>query len=718
MLKQTMRLVLLPAAAAVLLACGGGGGGGTSSPVTLTGVAAYGAPYPVGSKLTVIDGSGKVIIDGQEITSSDGSYSLVIPATAVAPFIISVTADELPSLVSLVPQKADGIANVTPITNLIASHLANSGNPADLAAEISAGNQITTDKVALKTAEVKAVLAPLLSAAEVTADPLTGAFKADGTGMDRVLDALKLDVIPVSGASNIVIGLKTALEEDELPIELAYSRGAGTSGDAPSLASQISTANLSARLAPTGISVKIDDWVKRMMACQAENIDVRVNLKNTNNATASNIISSVCKDLFINSNPSDYFSNGYRVTGKDHFSGIFWDSGTDLKLSNAQLEYVIKNTNTTDVTKPMNGDVVFSYRWRTTDDKTDVSVVQGRLVNGRLQITGNLSPWDVGVNPRIEKRQFTQSSMSANSYVNTGYSIYANANKHGNNANNQGPVVAYIKVKTPSGKTLHLKQKTGYDYYVLVASPTDTNGVTSVLRLASANLDSANTRSARELDTNLFWGKNPDTGVGDWTDEQLKAIPNQGNWTYEFYDNETNLNLQGRAVRRTIARAPTIEEIKAVNWPKLTDAALSKIAASTTTTSGSVKISTVSQISLAGQNGEDYWSVDSNTTWLPTGARISGAYYPNPGGSCSATDPAKTNWTLVSGTLECVKKSTTDDVRFRSNLRKITIPCSSQGVGHCEGTSFKANNFYSFSTLWGFDSRRVENALSFDTRKQ
>lgn len=712
MLKQAIKLILLPVAAAVVVACGGGGGGSSaSSPVTLTGVAAYGAPYPLGSKLTVTDGSGKVIIDGQEITSTDGSYSLVIPATAVAPFIISVTADELPSLVSLVPQKADGIANVTPITNLIASHLANSGNPADLAAEISSGNQMTADKVAAKTAEVKAVLAPLLSAAAVTSDPLTGAFKADGTGMDRVLDALKLDVIPVSGAANIVIGLKTALEEDELPIELAYSRGAGTSGDAPSLASQISTANLSARLAPTGVSVKIDDWVKKMMACHTENIDTRVNSKNNNNAAASNITSAVCKDLFINSNPADYFSHGYRVTGKDHFSGIFWDSGTDLKLSNAQLEYVIKNTNTTDVTKPMNGDVVFSYRWRTTDDKTDVSVVQGRLINGKLQVTGNLSPWDVGVNPRIEKRQFTQSSMSANTYVNTGYSIYANADKHGS-------TVTYIKVTTPRGKILHLKKKAGYDYYVLAATPTDTSGVTSVLRLASSNLDSTNTRSARDLDANLFWGKNPDTGIGDWTDTQLKAIPNQGNWTYEFYDNENSLTLQGRAVRRTISRAPAIDEIKAVNWPKLTDAAINKIASTTTSTTGSVKISTVSKISFAGQNGEDYWSVDSSTTWLPTGARISGAYYPNPGGACSATDSAKTNWTLVSGTLECVKKSTTDDVRFRSNLRKITIPCSSQGVGHCDGTSFKANNFYSFSTLWGFDSRRVENAISFDTRKQ
>jgi hypothetical protein len=724
MLKQAMKLILLPVAAAVVVACGGGGGGGSaSSPVTLTGVAAYGAPYPQGSKLTVIDGSGKVIIDGQEITSIDGSYSLAIPATAVAPFIISVTADELPSLVSLVPQKADGIANVTPITNLIASHLSNSGNPADLAAEISSGNQMTAVKVASKTAEVKAVLAPLLSSADVTADPLTGAFKADGTGMDRVLDALKLDVIPVAGASNIVIGLKTALQEDELPIELAYSRGAGTSGDAPSLASLISAADLSTRLAPSGISVKIDDWSKRMMACHAENINTRVNLKNTNNATASNIISSICKDLFINSDPAAYFSHGYGITGRDHFSGIFWDAGTDLKSSNVQLEYIVKSSNTTDVTKPMNGDVVFSYRWRTTDDKTDVSVAQGRVVNGKLQVTGNLSQWDVGVNPRVEKKVFTQTNMVDRTYLNTGYSIYANANKHGVGTN---PVL-YIKVTTPNNKTLHLKQRDGYDYYVLVANPSaaNTTGLTSVLRMSSAYLNPSIAGSPRDMDNHLFWGKNPDSQVGDWTDAQLAAIPNQGNWKFEMYSN-VNGTLLGTAVRRTISRAPTIAETKLVNWPQITNAGLDKIATSTaSSSSGSNLIRSESNISLAGLQGEDFWSVASDTTWLPTGARLSGAYFP--GGFCSSADISQNNWTNVNGTLKCDRKNTTDNIRFRSNVRKITVPCSQQGVSddHCSAVippnnaprKFKANNAYSFSNLWGFDSRRVENSLSIDTRK-
>ena len=62
----------------------------------------------------------------------------------------------------------------------------------------------------------------------------------------------------------------------------------------------------------------------------------------------------------------------------------------------------------------------------------------------------------------------------------------------------------------------------------------------------------------------------------------------------------------------------------------------------------------------------------------------------------------------------------TDDVRFRSNVRSVTIPCSPQGASdlHCAGGSkFKANTAYYFSQLWGYGARRVETALGIDTRK-
>lgn len=711
MLKQTMKLILLPvAAAAVLVACGGGSGSASNSNVTLTGVAAYGAPYPLGSKITVKDASGTVVISEQEITTTDGSYTLTIPATAVAPFVVSVTGEELPSLVSLVPQRVNGIANLTPITNLIAAHISSSGNPANLASELAGGRQVALSDVVSKTTEVKNILSPLLSAVGVTADPLTGPLVANGTGMDRVLDALKLDVIPAPNSTNVLIGLKTSLSDTDTPIEISYQRSEGSSAQPPLLANVTNSSDLASRLAPSGVSVKINDFVTRLTNCHSENIDTRVNLKNSNAANASNITSSTCRGLFLNSTPSSYLSNGYQITGQQHFSGIFWDAGTNMQISNPQLEYIVRSNNTTDPARPMNGDVVFSYRWRTADNKTDVSVAQGRIStsDGKLYLTGNLSDWDVWVNPRIEKRIFTQSSMSSRSYVNTGYSIYANSNKHGSN-------VDYIKVTTPNQKILHLKKRTGYDYYVLVANQNAAvnTGLTSVIRLSGAYLNTAQTGSPRTLDTHLFWGVNPDSGVGDWTDAQLSAIPNQGNWKFEMYASVGG-TLLGTTVRRTIARAPTIEEIRAVNWPQITQGGLDKIAATTNTSAGSFLIRETSSVNLADSNGRDFWSVNNNSSWLPTGARVSGAYFPN--GFCSSTDQSQTNW--LNGV--CVKENTTDDVRFRSILRHVTVPCTNQGAGdqHCAaGNNFKANNAYSFSTLWGFDSRRVENSLSLDTRK-
>lgn len=716
MLKSAIRWSIFSVSIALLIACGGSGDSSASSDITLTGVAAYGAPYPAGSKITVKDASGKLIIDGQLITSLDGSYTLNIPATAEAPFVISVSSPDLPTIVSFLPQKSNGVANLTPITNLIAAHLSNTGNPANLVDELVGGRKISTGDVAAKTIEVKNLLAPLFQAAGVTKDPLTDAFVADGSGMDRALDALKIDVIPAANSTTILIGLKTLLSNSENPLEISYARTASNLAQASGLSSVITASELGNQLAPSGVSLKIKDWVDRMVACHAENINARVNLSNDNSASASNITSATCKALFLNSNPSAYIDNGFGVSAQEQFSGIFLDSGTDLQISNAQLEYLVKSDNTSDSTNPMNGDVVFSYRWQTKDDKNDVSVVQARIVNDKLYLTGNLSPWDVGVHPRTEKRIFTQAVMANRSYINTGYSLNANALKH-------GATVTYIKVTTPNGKILHLKRRIGFDTYVLVPSQNaaETTGLTGVVRLAAAYLDPTRTESPSVMDAHLFWGTNPDTGVGDWTDNQLSEIPNQGNWKFDMYD-VAGGQLIDTTVRRTIARAATLQEVRAINWPQITTAGLAKIAATTPSIFGSLLINSPSSIILAGLQGEDFWSADSNTTWFPTGAHVGGGYYPN--GFCSTTDTLhKWNWTdLNQDNVKdaCVMESTTDIVQFKSSTRKITAICTNKGSTdkHClDSSTFKANFASSFTRLWGFDSRRVENSLGLDSRK-
>ena len=83
MLKQTMKLVLLPAAAAVLVACGGGGGGVPGSVATsIMGTAATGAPI-ANAKVYIVDSLGRTPAGQDEsagtalvTTDANGQYAL------------------------------------------------------------------------------------------------------------------------------------------------------------------------------------------------------------------------------------------------------------------------------------------------------------------------------------------------------------------------------------------------------------------------------------------------------------------------------------------------------------------------------------------------------------------------------------------------------------------------------------------------------------------
>ena len=74
-----------------------------------------------------------------------------------------------------------------------------------------------------KVAEVVTILKPLLQAVGDTANPLTGDFKADGTGHDKVLDAVQVDIHTTATAANIEITVKSATDT---PIAACLTRRA------------------------------------------------------------------------------------------------------------------------------------------------------------------------------------------------------------------------------------------------------------------------------------------------------------------------------------------------------------------------------------------------------------------------------------------------------------------------------------------------------------
>jgi hypothetical protein len=133
MLKQAMRLVLLPAAAAVLVACGGGGGGSGGSPNSgISGVAATGAPIanaPVFIKdSTGAEPAGQNLATGVSLVTTDDNGAYAIPSSLLAglrgPFIVRVagtkvldSGDDATAVLHAVVPSASGVsANLTPLT--------------------------------------------------------------------------------------------------------------------------------------------------------------------------------------------------------------------------------------------------------------------------------------------------------------------------------------------------------------------------------------------------------------------------------------------------------------------------------------------------------------------------------------------------------------------------------------------------------------------------
>lgn len=130
---------------AALVACGGRGGGSTTistpapAPVILSGVTATGAAF-ADAVVTVIDSTGAAVGTSSPV-GADGIFSVTLSTGAKPPFALvasRTTADgQVQSLVSVLESTSATVANITPITNLIASRLSPSGDPLKLSTELA-----------------------------------------------------------------------------------------------------------------------------------------------------------------------------------------------------------------------------------------------------------------------------------------------------------------------------------------------------------------------------------------------------------------------------------------------------------------------------------------------------------------------------------------------------------------------------------------------------
>ena len=231
----------------LLAACGGGGGGGGSSVSgpSISGVAASGSPItPAMNGVVTLKDSSSTPKTVSTATDANGNYSFTATQLAglTAPFMLEISYQvggvnyylhSAATAADLSSGKAT--INITPLTDLVIATVAheiaqNVFNQGNFAATL------TSSALQAGATALAAQLQPVLQAAGVSAsvDLLHQSFQANGSGLDGVLDSLKVTVDPTTQQATIVDRLNQQSIVDDITQAAASNTSVlSTSGSVP-----------------------------------------------------------------------------------------------------------------------------------------------------------------------------------------------------------------------------------------------------------------------------------------------------------------------------------------------------------------------------------------------------------------------------------------------------------------------------------------------------
>jgi hypothetical protein len=548
-------------------------------------------------------------------------------------------------------------ANITPVTNLIASRLSVSGDPTLLAGELKAGTA-SFDAAKLKTAvdEIVKLIQPLMTAVGDSTDPLNGNIQAAvtaGTGADKLLDSLSITMTP-SGTNtvNIEVAVKQVQKDESAqPTAIAFTGGAGatTAGQLPAVDATTLVPP------PKGNGVLIADLLKRMTTCVALPQTTRVN-----GTGAANIVAPECLDVFWSKDPTTYLSNGARVSSTGAFSGLF-GTGSGAVFDRGTYEFTRGN-----------GDLVIGYRQSdpvSGNFAYNTWAVRLDTADNKLRVIGNQYKYNGGVNAYQQLRNFI--NQPAADYYSSGYNLNVNATADVAN-------VVKIVVTSPTGKTLLLKPSAGSAYFPLVKlDPTtsaETITGTNFVRLARQYLDTTNTGDPALADTSNFFS------TDRWATADILALSAQAKWKFEYY-------LAGQTTPdatqyyTTRARAMTIAELNAQPLANMVDTFYASVKAEQTVASGATFVA--ANPADPAQLKFD-WVVPAGAL-EPTSIQVYGNYVSAPS----------------------TRSAFNDKTGVKSSDRTGTISCSSGGSKdtHCDSAGkYVATDRFNGMHLWAQDS--------------
>ncbi len=548
-----------------LVACGGGSSGSSaasSSTASVTGVAASGAPIIDGIVTLTCSGAGEAA-KTVATNASTGAFTFTLD-NCTAPYVLSVVGtigNSQGTLVSVLAAAPDAgvtaTANITPITNAIASQLASTGDPLDLIANISTEKTgLTAALISGRRDALAALLVDTLVAAGLPAtfDILGGTFSADRTGMDKLLDNIKVQVTPA--------GVKLTNIAGNQSDDMGNMAGAAPSADLSAgsftftgntTVAQATAAKLSAVLDDTTIGDTMRDQIN---ACFAQP-------KATRGSFAANNLSAACRAMPV---ATDYLNDGKNRASE--FDGVLTDSLYDGAI--VRMPEIIRFYSSTAAdtralirfTMVRTDGVVESFDIvgeRSTANTAGVAVLRGNQRLFKVFVTGY-------VHKRVQIAN-KGTVAKAGTFYGTGIQVYVGMREGGAGGtagtSNTGRAVGFVKVTGPGLPSAGLFLRptlAGCDsYYSIAVSATSTpTRCVSLYKLASR---AATTTDTDNFAANFGDATRPDFAAAMANDTAILAIQAYASYKFELFNTSSALvatyyeRLRSRpATMGTIAR--------------------------------------------------------------------------------------------------------------------------------------------------------------------
>ncbi|EKZ95679.1 hypothetical protein D769_28937 [Cupriavidus sp. HMR-1] len=327
--------IALCIAVLALSACGGGGDsstGGTTTTTTppgttaptkqvVSGVAATGAAMQ-GATVTLTDASGKSTSCPADATT--GSFQCDVTGLT-APFVLAATgnvADSQATLISLSATAGTQTINITPLTNAIAATIIGD-NPTKLLDDTSLlQSKVTASSISTTVKAYSDALAALLAATGNTGvDLISGPLTAGAPGLDRLLDQVKVNVLPNGGVQLTSV----AGASSDTPTMLQLAPGvAPTAADTASLPSVATIGGQPVSSLPSASDLA--GLQAAFNQCFAASTTASARLSGSVAACEQIIVDDVAPGALMAGVPSSYLSNGANAE-QDLGSSIVGDDG-------------------------------------------------------------------------------------------------------------------------------------------------------------------------------------------------------------------------------------------------------------------------------------------------------------------------------------------------------------------------------------------------------